>query len=255
MAHTFKRRPLLLHSVLIAGALAGCGGGGGAGGGGGGGAASPLNPFATITGSSSLDSTNSVTNTGNATQSGTLVVISGALEKTATFSGNPAPVPPTPAYAQTARISSVNDGVGARIKMSGRWDGAPAQATTDGLFADFAFDIANTSTTRSLRVTFRVDLSRLVAATGLDTFAYADLSIRDANNNELYFFERRVDTGVPGNEVNLESATDTFSVDVTPGATHRITGLQRLRGGAMGNAGSYRNEIDAIVVVDNVVEI
>jgi hypothetical protein len=241
-------------AILFAGALAGCGGGGG-GGGGGAIPPTPLNASINITGSTSLDSTSSVANTGNATQSGTLVIISGGVEKTSTFSGNPAPVPPALAFAQTGRIGSLNDGAGARIKTSGLWDGSLTQATTDGLFSDFAFDIANTSTTRSLRVTFRVDLSRLVAATGLDTFAYADLSIRDASNKELYFFERRVDTANPGNEVNVESTTDMFSIDVPPGTSHRITGLQRQRGGALGNAGNYKNEVDAVVVVDNVVEI
>ncbi len=220
--------------------VAGCGGGGG------GSTDSQVFPV-TITGSVSLDTTNSLDSSGSSAQSGTLTLVSGSTASTATFTNTPGLIAPSPSLAGTA--ANIGDGIGAHFSMSGNSTGAPA--TTDGVFSDFTFDLHNPSSTETYRVTFRATLTNSVSASGTDAYAYGDLSFRDAGNNELYFSEHRVDTQNTGNDLNADATGDVFWVDLVPGATYRFSALQRQRGGTLAS-GSYNADIDTFIRVQSV---
>ena len=233
-----------LLAVLL---VAGCGGGGA------GDRSADGQPFpVTITGSVSLDTTNSLSSDGGAAQSGTLTLVSDSKTSTAAFSDTPGLIAPGSSLSGTAVKSG--DGIGAHFSMSGNSNGAPA--TTDGVFSDFAFDLHNPSATDTYRVTFRAMLTNLVSASGADAYAYGDLSFRDAGNNELYFSEHRVDTKTENasNDLNADAPGDVFWIDLAPGATYRFDALQRQRGGTL-SSGSSNADLDTFIKVQSVEKI
>jgi hypothetical protein len=202
-----------------------------------------------ITGSISLDTTNSLSGSGGAAQSGTLTLVSHAKAQTATFNGDPALIAPNPSL--TGAVVKIGDGIGAHFSMSGSSNGAPA--VSDGVFSDFSFDLHNPSSSDTYRVTFQATLTNTVSAGGADAYAYGDISLRDAGNVELYFSEHRIDTRTEnaGNDLNADATSDVFWIDLAPGATYRVSALQRQRGGALASGG-YSADIDTFVKVKSV---
>ena len=196
------------------------------------------------------DSTNSLDSVGNSTQSGTLTLVSNSLASTAKFSNSPALITPNPSLS--SRIINASDGIGTHFSMSGNWNGVAA--ITDGIFSDYLFELANHSASDNLRVTFKVVFTNTVGAIGSNSYAFADLSVRDADNKELFFTEQRVDTQSTSNNLDANQANNLFTIDLAPGATHKITALQRQRGGALAT-GSYNTGIDAFIMVQSVEKI
>jgi len=194
-----------------------------------------------------LDVAHSVGKTGNASQSGTLMLVSGAGTSTATFAGNPTLV--THGHTLTGRMLSIGDGVGSRFSMSGSFtSGASA---TDGVFSDLSFDIRNLSENQSVRVTFRAIASNAVSATGADAYAFSGLSVRDDANTEVYFSEHRIDTKNPVNELAVDAASNVFSIVLLPGSSTKVSALLNQRGGV--NApGDYRAALDAFIRIEGI---
>jgi len=122
-------------------------------------------------------------------------------------------------------------------------------AQTDGLFADFALSLANTSASSTFVVTFRAVAANSVVANGTDAFAHSDLSVRDAGNNEVFFTDFLADTLYGGSQA--ASASDLFSLTLSPGATSSFTALQRQRGGAF-DSGDYSASLDAFLELASV---
>ncbi|MFN0038145.1 MAG: hypothetical protein ACKVP2_01355 [Burkholderiales bacterium] len=205
--------------------------------------ANALIAFGTVT----LDTANSVGNTGTSNQSGTLVLVSASVTWTATFANNPAAV--IPAGTVSDQILRIGDGVGSRFFMSGSSAGAPS--TTDGIFSDFWLDIRNPSVSQAVRVTFRAVVNNAVSATGGDAYAFSGLSVRDDGNIEVYFSENRIDTLNPVNNLAEVAVSELFSIVLAPGAVTRISALQNQRGGVNG-VGDYSATLDAFIRVESV---
>lgn len=240
----FPRGARLAAALMLGAALMACGGG--SGGGSGGGGQTPVTGIA-ASGTSSLDTTNSQAATGGATQTGTLLLVSASSTATATFADDPTAI--TPGASVAGQVLNVGDGVGARFSMSGSSGGAPADS--DGVHADFWFDLQNPSGTETLRVTFRAAVSNTVTATGGDAYAFSSLSVRDASTVELYFSERRIDTLNPVNDLTAESPSAVFSIVLAPGQTTRISGVQSQRGGVVG-VGGYGAALDTFISLESV---
>ena len=198
-------------------------------------------------GTVTLDTANSVGNTGTSNQSGMLMLVSASVTSSATFANNPAVV--LPGSSVSDQILRIGDGVGSRFSMSGSSAGAPS--TTDGIFSDFWLDIRNPSANQAVRVTFRAVVSHSVSASGADAFAFSGLSVRDDANNEVYFSEHRVDKQNPVNDLAEVAASELFSIVLAPGATTRISALQNQRGGVNG-VGNYSATLDAFIRVEGV---
>jgi hypothetical protein len=202
-----------------------------------------ISASATVT----LDAANSVANTGNANQSGVLMLVSSAAQSTATFAGDPALV--APGDTLTGQILSIGDGVGSRFSMSGSFTSAPSE--TDGVFSDFSIDIRNPSENQSVRVSFRAIVSNAVSATGANAYAYSGLSVRDDANIEVYFSEHRIDTKNPVNKLAADAASNAFSIVLLPGERTRVSALQYQRGGVNG-PGDYAATLDAFIRIEGI---
>lgn len=206
----------------------------------------PLPSGLLVTGTVSLDTTNSLAPTGGATQDGSLSLNSGGVPNVSAFSGDPASINPA---SLSANLADTGDGIGATFSMTGASTGG--SATTDGLFADYLFMLANSSATETYTVTFRATATNNVGASGADAFAYSDLSVLDAALNELFFTDYRADTLNPANNLVADSASNLFSIALLPGQSTSLTALQRQRGGVFA-AGHYSASLAAFLSIDNV---
>ena len=204
--------------------------------------AAPIPSGLSITGTIALDTANSLDPVGGATQSGTLSLLSGAgPTSTATFNNLPSSI--SPSSFLSGSLTETGNGIGAFFAMLGS-TATTAPAQTDGLFADFTLSLSNTSATSTFVVTFRANAANSVTANGFDAFAYSDLSVRDAGNNEVFFTDFRADT-VNGDS-QTASVSNLFSVTLSPGATSSFTALQRQRGGAF-DVGDYSASLDTVL--------
>lgn len=194
-----------------------------------------------------LDVAHSVGKTGNANQSGTLMLISGGGTSTATFAGDPTLV--THGHTLAGQMLRIGDGVGSRFSMSGSFKSGTA--STDGIFSDLSFDIRNLSENQSVRVTFRAIVSNAVSATGADAYAFSGLSVRDAENTEVYFSAHRIDTKNPVNELAAIAPSDVFSIVLLPGASTKLSALQHQRGG-VNSPGNYAATLDASIRIEGI---
>ncbi|MEY4765727.1 MAG: hypothetical protein RI907_2400 [Pseudomonadota bacterium] len=197
-----------------------------------------------VTGSVSIDTANAYAPTGGASQSATLSLTSGGSISSISFSGDPA-------TWQLASLSnhllSSGDGLGARLTLSA------TQATAEGrgVFVDYAFNLSNLSSSNTYAIVFNGLINNVVTATGADAYGIADISVRDAANNELLFSDHRVDTvnTGPGNNMNVASEGNAFAVQLAPGQQTSFTALQRTWGGLYA-AGNLSNDIQAQLVID-----
>jgi hypothetical protein len=210
----------------------------------------PLTSSISIVGTVALDATNSLGGVGNSTQSGTLTLVSSSQASTAKFSNSPTLI--APSSSLSGQIINTNDGIGTRFAMSGNWNGTPA--TTDSIFSDYTFELVNHSITDTFRVTFKTVFTNTVGATGANSYAFANLSVRAADNKELFFTDQRIDTQSTSNNLDANQANNLFTIDLAPGVTYRFTALQQQRGGAF-STGSYNTGIDAFIMVQSVEKI
>jgi hypothetical protein len=202
-----------------------------------------------VNASVSLDTANSLAPTGGATQEGELRKVVGGSPTTSSFTGNPTSISPS---SLSGSLTATGDGVGALFNMSGSFSPtAGANATTDGLFADFLFNLSNGSATDTFVVTIRSAIKNLVSASGADAFANSDISVRDASNNELLFSDHRADT-VNG-DASFDSPNDSFSITLNPGASTSFGTLQRQRGGAFATGSVYSAEMTSFLYIDDVI--
>jgi hypothetical protein len=209
----------------------------------------PLPSTLSVSASVSLDTANSLGPTGGATQSGTLTKVVGGVSTTSGFTNDPTTIAPS---SLLGSLSATGDGVGALFSMSGSFSPtAGANATTDGLFADFLFNLSNSSATDTLVVRIRALISNAVSASGEDAFAHSDISVRDAGNNELLFSDYQADT-ING-DFALASPDDWFSITLNPGESASFTALQRQRGGAFPTNSVYSAEMTSFLYIDDIV--
>lgn len=199
-----------------------------------------------IVGNVSLDTLNSLPSVGSATQTGTLSLVSGGVLSSSSFTGLPTSISPA---ALSGGLIQTGDRIGARFSMSAISTGGTSQ--TDGLFADYSLSLSNSSATSSFTLVFAALIQNSVTASGDDAFAFSDISVRDALNNEIYFSDLRVDTVNPGGNLDASSPGNTFSVVLAPGENMTLTALQRQRGGVFA-AGSYAAELDAFLSLQSV---
>lgn len=212
--------------------------------------AAPIPSGLSITGTIALDTTNSVDPVGNATQSGTLSLLSGAgPTSTATFSNLPSSI--SPSSSLSGSLTETGNGIGALFAMSGITATADPEQT-DGLFADFTLSLSNASAASTFVVTFRATTTNSVNATGDDAFAFSQLSVLDELLNEVFFTDYQADTLNAGNNFALSSAGNTFSVTLAPGANYVFTALQSQRGGVFA-PGDYSASLDSFIALESVV--
>lgn len=208
--------------------------------------AAPIPSGLSVSGTISLDTTNSLGPVGSATQSGTLSHLSGGATTTTSFTDSPSSISPS---SLTGALTQTGDGIGATFSMSATSTGAIAQ--TDGLFTDFTLSLNNTSATDTFVVTFLATAINSVEANGANAFAYSDISVLDALNVEVFFSDYRADTLNPGSNLASASAGNTFAVTLNPGASYTFTALQRQRGGTFA-AGNYSASLEAFLALDSV---
>jgi MYXO-CTERM domain-containing protein len=208
--------------------------------------AAPLPSNLVVTGSVSLDASNSSSATGGATQGGSLTLIKGGAGTTISFTGPL--LLPLPTALTTGTLLRTGDGIEASLTMAGSTPGA---ANDIGLFIDYALSLNNSSASASYVVTFRSIFNNNVRATGTDSYAYSDISVKNAAGGEVAFSDREVDTKNSSNNWSLGSANSTFSVALAPGESTSFTALQRLRGGNFAG-GQFSGGMDARIVVDSV---
>ena len=211
----------------------------------GGALAAPVPLALSITGRVALDDVNSAAALGGAAQAGTLRHLSAGAPTTSSFTGDPAGLLPS---SLSGALTATGDGIGVRFAMAGTSAG---DENSIGLFADYTLFLSNSSAVETFTVVFRALISNLVAASGADAFAFADISVIDASLTEVLFSDHGVDTLNPGNNFNLDSASDIFSVVLTPGASTTFTALQKQRGGVYAT-GHFSASLDAFLSIDSI---
>lgn len=206
--------------------------------------ATPFSSSLSVTGTSSFDTTNSAPPVGAATQTGNINLLAGGASQQSIFNGvsiNPA--------ALTSPLTDLGDGVGMHIDLAG--DGTNGTAENPGVFGDLSLGLANTSATTTYTVTLRLGTSYVgLFAAGSDAFVLFDVSIKDAQQNELLFSHRLVDTVNP-NETS-DSASNTFDVLLNPGVNATFSGLVQGRAGAFASDSDYGGSVDTFFSIVNV---
>lgn len=210
--------------------------------------AGPVPSGLSISASVGLDTGNSKAPVGGASQSGS-IFHSNSSPGSSSFSGSPASLSPS---SLSANLLQTGDSFGASFSMSGS-TGNFTTVQTDGLFADFSLNLVNSSLSETFTVLFRVDTRNVVNADGRDAFAFSDLSIKDADLNELYYTDYQADSLNPGNNRADDSLDDSFSLTLAPGQSLAISGLQRQRGGAFGDgSSSYSASLFSTILLEEV---
>jgi hypothetical protein len=210
--------------------------------------AAPVPAGLSISGQVSFDLLNSVAPTGGATQTGQLNLSSGGGITSSSFNGSPAGGPLSGAFTATG------DGIGAALAGSGSLSSSTAPAITAGpVFVDYRIDLSNTSATQTFTILFQAAYGQgnVVQANGGDAFAASSLSVYDAANTELIYTDFFADTLNPGNNKALASATNTFSITLTPGQSGYFTALQKLEGGTFA-PGNFSAGLDAFISLERI---
>lgn len=212
--------------------------------------AAPVPGALSITGTVTLDTTNSLAASGDATQSGSFSATSaGVIVGTSTFGNDPSTV--APFSSQSAALVATGDGIAATLQMAGTFGANSSSSATDGLFVDYLLTLLNNSATDTFDVLFRVLWTNSVTATGPDAFTRSQLSVLDDGGaNEVFFTDDTADTLF--GDTSFASAGNTFIVSLAPGAGYSFTALQSQRGGAFVDGSSYSAELVASIVLDNV---
>lgn len=207
--------------------------------------AAPLPSNLLVTATVSLDTTNSINPTGNATQDGTLSLKSGGTTTSSSFTNTPSSISPN---LLSGTLIDTGDGIGIQFSMSGTSTGG--SATTDGLFGDYGLVFTNGSATETYTVTLRAGATNNVFASGADAFAFSELRVMNGLV-ELFFTDYEADTLNPGNNFTLDSASNLFDITLAPGQSLGLSGLQSQRGGVFAT-GSYAADLMAFLSIDNV---
>lgn len=212
--------------------------------------AAPVPSDLLLVGQVSIDTGNSLSPIGDASQSGTIDGLSNGVASTASFSDVPSTISPSSLVSGT--LLSIGDGFGANFTMSGSSSGNTA--LTDGLFADFSFSLNNSSATLTYTLIFQVSASNSVSATGLDAFAQSSISVKNSALDELFFSDFNVDTlnTGPSSNFQLASPTNTFAITLTPGQSSSFTALQKQRGGAYAAGSSYSASLATFVRLQDI---
>ena len=211
----------------------------------GGAMAAPVPLALTITGTVALDSLNSAAALSGASQAGTLWHYNAGVPTSSSFTGNPAGLLPS---SLSGALTATGDGIGVNFSMAGATIGAE---NSIGLFADYTLSLSNSSAVETFTIVFRALISNVVGASGADAFAFSDLSVLDASSTEVLFSDHRIDTVDAVNNLNLDSASNSFSVVLSPGASTTFTALQKQRGGVYAD-GQFSANLDAFLSVDSV---
>ncbi|HEY4079150.1 MAG TPA: hypothetical protein VGM81_00520 [Burkholderiaceae bacterium] len=207
--------------------------------------ADPVPLDLTITGKFTVDAVNSWDPTGGATQTAVASALNGGVLSQGSFSGSPS------ALSQGGALTATGDGVGGLFTMSGTRAGS--DATTQGLFADYLFTLANGSATDTYTIFFRAKAVNDASASGSNAFAHSELSVSDALNNEIFFSDELIDTLNPGNNRAAVSASDLFSFVLAPGQSTTFSALQSQLGGAYDDDGnSYSASLDGFLSIDEI---
>lgn len=209
--------------------------------------AAPVPADLVLSGQVVLDIANSLNPVGTATQQGTLSSLASGSSATSSFVDMPSSLSPN---TLSGGLLDTGNGFGASFSMSGSSTGAAAE--TDGLFADFSFSLSNLSATLTYTLIFQASVTNSVNASGQDAFAFSDISIKDALLNELFFSDFRADTVNAGNELLLDSASNTFSITLLPGQNTSFSALQRQRGGASASGSAYSASLDTFISLQEI---
>lgn len=196
--------------------------------------AAPFSSNLVINASVALDTVNSQSPSGGASQSGTFTLVSGGATSTAAFSGLAFSSGSNPLAGS---LTDVGDSIGARLGIGGSSTGGSATAGLLGL--DYLVSLQNTSATETFAVTFQAVVDNTVGATGADAFAKSMISVLDSSNAELYFSDFRIDTfnTGPGNNFQQASAGNSFVINLAPGGSATFSAKQDQEGGAFASGG------------------
>lgn len=213
----------------------------------------PIDPALSITGQVTFDGVFSFVD-GNASQSGTMVLISGGTASQSTISGTTV----TGADPLAGALTETGDSVGA----TGSIAGGPADGDENLLGIDLTIDVNNTSASDPFKVTFKVLFDNVVDSNGPDAFAESEFTVDDPSNLEVFFTDITSDTlfGDDKNGVALgtfgEQVTDmgmaTFDVVFSPLAMGTITAFFTMEGGAFEPESGHSGELSAFLRIESV---
>lgn len=182
----------------------------------------------------------------NASQAGTLTSRNGGADSTAGFAGAPSGGPLTGALTQTG------DGIGVHFQASG--SSANGDSTAGYLFADYTFDLANSSATETFTLVFKAlygGAGNKTNATGVDAFAESLFSVFDTASNEVIYSDFFSDTVNPGNNKSAASGSDEYTLSLAPGQSASFTAFQKMRGGAF-DRGAFDVDLDAFLRLESI---
>ena len=192
----------------------------------------------------------SVSASGNASQTATLESVLGGSSSTTTVSG----LTVTGANPLGGLLLNTNDGVGADASISGS-----AGGSAEGFFFDFLFSMTNTSLTDSFQIFFELVFTNTTSASGADAYADAEIILEDELNNELFFSDLTSDTffgdekngtGLPSQGATLsDSGTVLFNFILAANSSNSFTTEIKLEGIDIDGSGSFSADTSAFIRV------
>jgi len=192
----------------------------------------------------------SVSASGNASQTATLESVLGGSSSITTVSG----LTVTGANPLGGLMLNTNDGVGADASISGS-----AGGSTEGFFFDFLFSMTNTSLTDSFQIFFELVFTNSTSASGADAYADAEIILEDELNNELFFSDLTSDTlfgdekngsGLPTQGATLsDSGTFLFNFILAANSSNSFTTEIKLGAMDFDGSGSFSADTSAFIRV------
>lgn len=226
----------------------------------------PINSNVVVNATVNLNGS-SVPATGGANQSGTYKLKNAGIDSTATVDSG---LVITGSLPLGANLTDLGDGVGLNASMNGTFNGG--DATTDGFFSDYTFDLTNNSATETFKITLGVSFDNMTSAGGPATppfgaFNHNLISLKNVTAGGTEFFFTDLTTDTVFGDANSGGPTGTFGVTqsetgnpffdfiLAPGAHIALSGREDLRGGAFETGAHYAGHVNAFISVDAIADI
>jgi hypothetical protein len=197
--------------------------------------------------------TNSFSQQGNVSQSGSFALIQGG----STTQSSVADVLVTGANPLGGLLSETNDGISIVAEVLGE-----ASSNADGFYFDFDFLLSNSSLDTAYMLSFLFSYDNQTSASGDDAFADSLINLFDASNVEFFFSDLTTDTlfgdekngAVPGTfgVTQLDNGMFSFDIVLAPGSGSNFRGQILLEGAELAQAGAFLINASADLILSAV---
>ena len=197
--------------------------------------------------------TNSISQQGNVSQSGSFALIQGG----STTQSSVTDVLVSGANPLGGMLSETNDGIGIAAEVLGE-----ADSNAGGFYFDFDFLLSNSSLDTAYMLSFLFSYDNQTSASGDDAFANSLINLFDASNVEFFFSDLTTDTlfgdekngDVPGTSGVTQLDNGMFSIDfiLAPTSGTNFRGQMLLEGGEFAQAGSFAMNASAELILSAV---